>query len=111
MTNWVDKQCAPCEGGTQPMTEDEIGTHLKQVHGWAYVDGALERTFEFKNYYQTTAFVTAVVWIAHREDHHPDISFGYKQCVVRYHTHAIGGISDNDFICAAKVNALLGTES
>ncbi|MDN5938390.1 MAG: 4a-hydroxytetrahydrobiopterin dehydratase [Salinisphaera sp.] len=67
---------------------------------------ALRGEFTFKNYYRTSAFVNAVVWIAHREDHHPDISFGYKNCTIHYSTHAIGGLSDNDFICAAKVDEL-----
>lgn len=106
MNKLSEKKCKPCEGGTKPMSPDEIREHLKQVPGWEYADGAIERTFEFKNYYRTTAFVNAVVWIAHNEDHHPDIAFGYKKCSVRYSTHAIGGISENDFICAAKVNAL-----
>ncbi len=106
MSKWAEKKCKPCEGGTKPMTEDEINEHLKQMDAWAYTDGAIEKTYEFKNYYHTSAFVNAVAWIAHREDHHPDITFGYKTCTVRYATHAIGGISDNDFICAAKVDAL-----
>lgn len=106
MHNWAEKKCEPCEGGTKPMTDDAIRTHLDQLNGWAYSDGAIEKTYEFKNYYETTAFVNAVVWIAHREDHHPDITFGYKTCTVRYATHAIGGISDNDFICAAKIDGL-----
>lgn len=67
----------------------------------------IERTFTFKNYYHTLAFVNAVAWIAHQEDHHPELSFGYKQCRVRYTTHAVGGLSENDFICAAKVDRLL----
>jgi 4a-hydroxytetrahydrobiopterin dehydratase len=66
-------------------------------------------TFEFKNYYRTTSFVNAVAWIANSEDHHPDINFGYKTAVVTFWTHAIGGLSENDFICAAKVDALLKT--
>ncbi|MCG6872379.1 MAG: 4a-hydroxytetrahydrobiopterin dehydratase, partial [Gammaproteobacteria bacterium] len=63
--------------------------------------------FRFKNYYETTAFVNGAAWIAHREDHHADIRFGYRECEISYTTHAIGGLSDNDFICAAKINALL----
>ncbi|HTL48076.1 MAG TPA: 4a-hydroxytetrahydrobiopterin dehydratase [Verrucomicrobiae bacterium] len=100
------KKCRPCEGKTQPMTSAEITSYLEHVPGWEYRDGQVQKTFTFKNYYQTTAFVNAVAWIAHQEDHHPDIQFGYKNCTVRYSTHAIGGISENDFICAAKVNAL-----
>lgn len=107
MTEWTQQKCKPCEGGVEPMREEEVRHLLPQVDGWDLVDGALERTFTFKNYYETTAFVNAVAWVAHREDHHPDMTFGYKQCQVRYATHAIGGISANDFICAAKVNDLL----
>ncbi len=92
------------------MAERDIRAHLEHVPGWKYSAGAIERSFEFENYFQTTAFVNAVVWIGHREDHHPDISFGYKECVIRYTTHAVGGVSENDFICAAKINALLEQE-
>lgn len=107
MSEWKEQKCKPCEGGVQPKSEEEINKALSSLEGWAYTDGALEKGFTFKNYYETTAFVNAVAWIAHTEDHHPDISFGYKQCTVRFATHAIGGISDNDFICAAKTNALV----
>ena len=89
------------------MSEKEIQGALRDLPEWVYKEGTLVRTFSFKNYYETTAFVNAVAWIAHREDHHPDISFGYKTCTVRYSTHAIHGISENDMICAAKVSALL----
>ena len=107
MSTWSDRKCQPCEGGTEPMSQDEISAGLCELTGWSYTEGALERSFSFKNYYQTTAFVNAIAWIAHREDHHPDITFGYNSCTVRYATHAIGGISVNDFICAAKADALL----
>jgi 4a-hydroxytetrahydrobiopterin dehydratase len=63
--------------------------------------------FQFKNYYETMAFVNAVAWVAHREDHHPDLEVGYNKCTVRYSTHSVGGLSENDFICAAKVDSLL----
>ncbi|MDP3920619.1 MAG: 4a-hydroxytetrahydrobiopterin dehydratase [Candidatus Omnitrophota bacterium] len=100
------KKCKPCEGGMSPMSDDEIRKNLKVLNHWSYEDGVVAKTFSFKNYYETTAFVNAVVWMAHREDHHPDISFGYKNCRVAYSTHAIDGISENDFICAAKIDAL-----
>ncbi len=107
MTELKQKKCKPCEGGTPPLDEETVRDYLSQVDGWKQKGDAIEKTFEFKNYYQTTAFVNAVAWIAHQEDHHPDIEFGYKACTVRFSTHAIDGLSDNDFICAAKVNALL----
>jgi len=105
--NLASKRCKPCEGGVPPMTDDQVKEMLKFAPGWQHSGGAIERTFFFKNYYETVAFVNAVAWIAHQEDHHPAIEFGYKSCRIRYNTHAIKGISENDFICAAKVNALV----
>jgi 4a-hydroxytetrahydrobiopterin dehydratase len=102
----IRKKCKPCEGGVEPMTEIEIARMLKGLQGWIYKDGMIQKTYEFKNYYQTTAFVNATAWISHREDHHPDIALGYNKCTVAYMTHAIHGISENDFICAAKIDAL-----
>ncbi len=88
------------------MTPEEIAARLSSVEGWEYADGEIRRTFRFKNYDETLAFVNAVARIAIREDHHPEIEFGYRTCTVRYSTHAIGGISENDFICAEEINAL-----
>jgi len=101
-------KCKPCEGGVPPLTEAEIKTHLAQLSGWEYVGGEIAKTYAFKNYYETMAFVNAAAWISHREDHHPDIELGYNKCRVRYVTHAIKGLSENDFICAAKIDALFG---
>lgn len=103
----AQRSCKPCEGGVPPMGEAEIDSQLQSLTGWQYVNGALVRTYRFKNYYRTLAFVNAVGWIAHQEDHHPELVVNYKTCEVRYQTHAIGGISENDFICAAKVDRLL----
>ena len=101
------KKCAPCASGTKPKSEAEIRELLKELPGWLYEKGEIVKVFTFKNYSETVPFVNAVVWIATREDHHPQIEFGYKTCRIRYSTHAIGGLSDNDFICAAKINKLL----
>jgi len=100
------KTCKPCEGGTPPLAQDEVGKLMKQLDGWTLYDHLIGKTFEFKNYYQTIAFVNAVAWLSHREDHHPDLTVGYNKCHVEYSTHAVGGLSQNDFICAAKVDAL-----
>jgi 4a-hydroxytetrahydrobiopterin dehydratase len=100
------KKCKPCEGGVAPMTDAQIGHMLKGVAGWEYKSGRVQKTFSFKNYHETMAFANATAWISHREDHHPDISLGYNQATVAYMTHAIKGISENDFICAAKIDAL-----
>ncbi|HXG28449.1 MAG TPA: 4a-hydroxytetrahydrobiopterin dehydratase [Nevskiales bacterium] len=107
----VTRRCKPCEGGVPALSQAEARALLAQIgpHWKLAADAkSIEAQFNFRNYWQTTAFVNAVAWIAHQEDHHPDISFGYKTCTIRYSTHAIGGLSENDFICAAKVDALLG---
>ena len=106
-SDFRSKSCAPCEGGVEPFTDEAIQAALPQVPGWSFQAGQLVRVFTFRNYYETMAFVNALAWVAHREDHHPDIEVGYKTCRVRYSTHSIGGISENDFICAAKLNALV----
>ncbi len=110
MSDLKEKSCKPCEGGVCPIERPAAESTLQEVPGWDLNSEATEisRTFAFKNYYQTVSFVNAVAWIAHREDHHPDIAFGYKTCDIRYTTHAIGGLSENDFICAAKINDLIG---
>lgn len=102
----ANSKCKPCEGGVLPLNADEIARLLKQVQGWEHADGVIAKSYTFKNYYQTMAFVNAAAWISHREDHHPDITVGYNQCRVSYITHAINGLSENDFICAAKLDAL-----
>ena len=106
MPDLTTRKCKPCEGGVDPLKADEAARLLKQVSGWTLSDGAIAKSYSFKNHYETMAFVNAVAWISHREDHHPDMSVGYNACRVAYMTHAIGGLSENDFICAAKVDAL-----
>ena len=102
----AQKKCRPCEGGVSPLRTQEIELLLSQLPGWQLRNGAITKSYDFKNYYQTMTFVNAVAWIAHREDHHPDLAVGYNKCTVDCSTHAIGGLSENDFICAAKVDAL-----
>jgi 4a-hydroxytetrahydrobiopterin dehydratase len=100
------RKCQSCEGKVSPLKADEIDKLLKQLDGWALQGDTIAKTYAFKNYYQTLAFVNAAAWVSHREDHHPDIVVGYNQCLVTYVTHAINGLSENDFICAAKLDAL-----
>ncbi len=101
------RQCKPCAGGTPPLSQNEVNTLIKQLDDWIQYDHLIGKTFEFKNYYQTMAFVNAIAWLSHREDHHPDLTVSYNKCHVEYTTHAVNGLSENDFICAAKVDALL----
>ncbi|MBK7765202.1 MAG: 4a-hydroxytetrahydrobiopterin dehydratase [Sulfuritalea sp.] len=100
-------KCKPCEGGVPPLTDNEADDLLATLDGWQRQGNLITKTCRFKNYHETMAFVNATAWVSHREDHHPDLAVGYNQCTVSYTTHAIGGLSENDFICAAKVDALL----
>jgi 4a-hydroxytetrahydrobiopterin dehydratase len=99
-----------CEATLPKATEAEAADWARQIPEWKVEAAALTRQFDFKNYYQTMAFVNAVAWIAHGEDHHPDLTVKYNACVVTFSTHSVGGLSENDFICAAKVD-LLGKKS
>ncbi len=110
MSDLVNQKCKPCEGGVEPLTDQQAGDFLSRIHSaWSMSEDGHEirRDFEFKGFYRTMAFVNAVAWIANAEGHHPDMEVGYRHCLVRYTTHAIGGLSDNDFICAAKIDALV----
>jgi 4a-hydroxytetrahydrobiopterin dehydratase len=101
------KKCRPCVAGGAPLSCAEIERFLQLLDGWAYRDGVITKTFRFPTYCQTMAFVNATAWISQREDHHPELHVGYNTCRIDYCTHAIDGLSENDFICAAKVDALL----
>jgi 4a-hydroxytetrahydrobiopterin dehydratase len=90
-----------------PMGEDGIRDHLAQLSGWHLSGAAIEKTFSFKNYFETIAFVNALAWICHTEDHHPELQVSYNRCVTRFSTHSVAGVSRNDFICAAKADALV----
>ena len=105
MTKLSQYHCRPLDGD-DPMSEAEVASHLAQVNGWRVHDGALEKAHRFGDFHETMAFMNAVAWICHTEDHHPDVALGYNRCVLRFNTHSVGGISINDFICAAKVDAL-----
>lgn len=105
------KNCKPCEGGVAPLAATEIERLLKALSGWELQGKELVKTCRFANYYETMAFVNATAWISHRENHHPDLEVGYKECRIRYSTHAIGDLSENDFICAAKIDSLLASET
>ena len=105
----TQKHCKACEGGVNPLSLKEAEFLLKKVPEWVInAEGKeLARTYSFKNYYHTMAFVNALAYMAHTENHHPDLEVSYNKCKVRYSTHAIGGLSENDFICAAKSDAII----
>jgi 4a-hydroxytetrahydrobiopterin dehydratase len=102
----TEKHCKACAPGTPALSTQQISQLLPQLSGWEVRNGELAKDFEFKDFYRTMSFVNAVAWIANREDHHPDMKVGYNKCEVHYSTHSVGGLSENDFICAAKVDAL-----
>ncbi len=106
MNELARKKCKPCEGGVAPLGDEQVRPMLKGLAGWTRDGKAITKTYRFKNYFETMAFVNAAAWISHREDHHPDMLVGYGECRVSYVTHAIDGLSENDFICAAKLDTL-----
>lgn len=106
MSALAQQHCRPIAGAA-PMDAAEARHLLTLVPGWALADGTLEKAFDFADFHRTMAFVNAVAWLAHVEDHHPDLAVGYGRCTVRFSTHSVGGLSINDFICAAKVDALM----
>jgi 4a-hydroxytetrahydrobiopterin dehydratase len=106
MNELARKKCVPCEGGVAPLTAAQVAPMLKGLAGWAMDGPMIAKTYKFKNYFETMAFVNAAAWVSHREDHHPDMVVKWGECKVSYITHAIDGLSENDFICAAKLDAL-----
>ena len=105
----ANRRCKPCEGGVEPLRPDQASDLLKALHpAWTLSDDGLEisRTFSFPAYGRSLGFANAVAWIAISEGHHPVLTVSYGSCEVAYTTHAIGGLSDNDFICAAKIDRL-----
>ena len=109
MDTLTAKRCKPCEGGVPALTRPEAEAQRRQLSGdWQIsADGkSLARAFSFVDFYRTMSFVNALAHLANIEDHHPDLEVGYSYCRVRYTTHSIGGLSDNDFICAAKIDLI-----
>lgn len=99
---------ASCRHHEQAASDAEIAAALAVLTDWAVEHGKLVRTFRFLDYHQTLGFVNAIAELIHREDHHPELVVSYNRCMVRYDTHSVnggkGGLSENDFICAAKID-------
>src|SRR5688572_12231012 len=105
MTNELHTiRCVGCEGGIPALSSEEINQLMPEVSQWQVNPDhtVISRRFEFKGFYKTMAFVNAIAWIANQENHHPDMEVGYNYCLVKFTTHAIHGLTKNDFICAAK---------
>lgn len=99
------RRCRPVDAAGA-LDEDALAELLPEVPEWRIEAGHLSRVFTFADHWETMAFVNALAWVSHREDHHPELSVGYDRCQVRYVTHSAAGLSENDFICAARLDAL-----
>jgi len=110
MTDLADRKCKACEGGVAPLTRDQAEKFRSELTSDWVVNmesgGVLRRAFAFRDFYRTMSFVNALAHIANIEDHHPDLEVGYNYCRVEFTTHSIKGLSENDFICAAKIDRL-----
>ncbi|HET9032466.1 MAG TPA: 4a-hydroxytetrahydrobiopterin dehydratase [Dokdonella sp.] len=105
----VRMQCRPRKGSEHALTTEQTRSHLDLLSGWMLADDqkGISKEFRFDDFHRTMAFVNAVAWIAHVEDHHPDMKVSYPSCTLYFSTHDVGGLSLNDFICAAKVDHLI----
>lgn len=108
-SSFFEGGCRPCSGEEDVLTSEQSSDALNSLPEWALDDtgNRIVRTVEFEDFYRTMAFVNAVAWIANTRDHHPDLSVEYGSCTVSFTTHKAGGLTRNDFICAAAVNRLL----
>lgn len=104
--NLIEKKCVPCEGGVPILTKKEAENLLKQTSGWILEENKIKKVFKFKNFVEAIKFVNKVSSLAEKEGHHPDIDIRYSRVTLVLWTHAIGGLSENDFILAAKVEKL-----
>jgi 4a-hydroxytetrahydrobiopterin dehydratase len=108
MSELKARKCVPCQGGIPPLTPEEASQFLKQTEGWDLIESStkIRRTFTFKNFMQAQAFAVKVGILSESENHHPDIHYGWGFCTLFFYTHKIGGLHENDFIMASKVNDL-----
>ena len=105
----LEQSCQACEGGIAPLTSEQAQEYLKELDEWEInkSNTLISKTYTFKNHYEVMGFVNAIAWVSHCENHHPELVVNYKTCLVSYTTHAIDGLSLNDFICAKKVARLI----
>lgn len=108
MKDFADRHCVRIAAGSPALPRESVDAACAQLDGWTCSDAgdSITKQFRFKNFYETMAFVNAVAWISHREDHHPDLDVHFNHCTVRYSTHTAKGLTENDFICAAKIDRL-----
>lgn len=109
MNALLEKHCKSCEPGAKPLDQGAVSDLMRQIDGWQLADQSISKAYRFKDYYQTMSFVNAIAWLAHMEDHHPQLTVNYNSCLVEYSTHAAHGLTENDFICASRTDALFGS--
>jgi len=104
------KSCKACEGGVGALDKEQITYYLPSIQGWQLTENnsAIHKEFKFKNFYQVMSFMNAVAWVANQENHHPDVKLSYTTCSILFTTHAVANLTENDFICAAKIEQLVG---
>ena len=109
MRELLGKRCIELKPGTPALPVTEVTRYLAELPGWALEEEKrkIAKTYEFTNFHETMEFVNAMAWVIHREDHHPDLELSYKRCRVVFWTHTVGGVSENDLICAAKIDQLV----
>ena len=95
-----------CSAVARRLTPAELAEHLQALPGWSPTNGAIEKLYTFASFHETIGFVNALAFIANREDHHPDLRVSYDRCVVTWSTHDVGGVTQNDVICAARTDRL-----
>ena len=107
MEDLANKKCIPCEGGVDPINRDQALRLISKLDkGWRLsIDNRnITKDFKFKNHYEVISAINLIAWVSHKEDHHPEITFGYSNLSIKFFTYAIDGLSENDFICAAKID-------
>lgn len=103
----AEQYCIPCTSETPVLTQEQLTTLIGQLDAWELHERSIIKTVTLSNFHQTMSFVNAIAWIANQEDHHPELTITYNKCKIEYTTHVVNGLSGNDFICAAKIDALL----
>ncbi len=109
-TDLSNKKCVPCEGGVDALTKDQASNlMIKLDKNWVLANNnkSISKDFKFKNHYEVISAINLIAWISHKEDHHPEITYGYNNLSVKFFTYAIDGLSENDFICAAKIDKVM----
>ncbi|MFD1794660.1 4a-hydroxytetrahydrobiopterin dehydratase [Paracoccus aurantiacus] len=109
MTALANRTCTACKDGTPPLGADDVKRMLTELNDWTLSDDGttISRRFEFKGFAKAVEMANLAAWLGNKQGHHPDVAFGWGYCLVSFTTHAAGGLTENDFICAARLDALV----